>query len=84
MRPFGYVALRRANRVAVIDAGTLEAVDYLPVGQRVWNLEFSPYQKRLYAANGLSGDISIINLENRQDVKSIAVGLYPWGIAVKL
>ena len=82
-RRFGYVALGRANRVAVIDAGTLEALEYLLVGQRVWNLEFSPDQKRLYAANGLSGDISIINLDNRQDVKSIAVGQYPWGIAVK-
>jgi PQQ-dependent catabolism-associated beta-propeller protein len=79
----GYVALGPANRVAVINAQTFEVEKYLLVGQRVWNLAFSPDQKRLYTTNGTSNDISIIDLENQQVTKSVGVGLYPWGVAVK-
>jgi len=82
-RRYAYVALGPSNRVAVVDAQTLEVVDYYLVGQRVWNLEFSPDEKWLYTANGVSNDISIIDLAQRKVVKSVAVGHYPWGIAVK-
>ena len=82
-RDKAYVALGPANRVAMINAQTLEVEKYFMVGQRVWNLAFSPDQKRLYTTNGVSNDISIIDLEKQQVVKSIGVGRYPWGIAVK-
>jgi PQQ-dependent catabolism-associated beta-propeller protein len=82
-RRYAYVALGPANRIAVVDAKTLEVQDYWLVGQRVWNLEFSPDYKRLYTTNGLSNDISIIDLENRKVTKSVAVGQYPWGVTVK-
>lgn len=81
-RRFAYVALGRANRVAVIDAQKLEVIEYVPVGQRAWHLEFSSDQQRLYTANGLSGDISIINLEGLQSIQSVIAGQTPWGIAV--
>jgi PQQ-dependent catabolism-associated beta-propeller protein len=82
-RQWAYVALGPANRVAVINAQTLEAEKYLLVGQRVWNLAFSPDQKRLYTTNGISNDMSIIDLEAHKVTKSVGVGLYPWGVAVK-
>jgi YVTN family beta-propeller protein len=72
-----------ANRVAVINAQTLQVEKYLLVGQRVWNLAFSPDQKQLYTTNGISNDVSIINLTEQKVVKSVAVGRYPWGVAVK-
>lgn len=81
-RRWAYVALGPANRVAVINAQTLTIDDYLLVGQRVWNLAFSPEQKRLYTTNGLSNDLSIIDLTDHKVVKSVAVGRYPWGVAV--
>jgi len=77
------VALGPANRVAVINAQTFEVEKYLLVGQRVWNLAFSPDQKRLYTTNGTSNDISLIDLETQTVTKSIGVGTYPWGVAVK-
>ncbi len=80
---WGYVAMGPANRVAVINAKTFEVEKFLLVGERVWNLAFSPDQKRLYTTNGRSSDISIINLEDHQVVKSVKVGRYPWGVAVK-
>jgi YVTN family beta-propeller protein len=77
------VALGPANRVAVVNAQTLEVEKYLLVGSRVWNLAFSPDQKRLYTTNGLSNDMSIIDLESQIVTKSVGVGTYPWGVAVK-
>ncbi len=82
-RKWGFVALGPSNRVALVDAQTLEVEKYFLVGQRVWNLSFSPDGKRLYTSNGISNDISIIDLESMKVTKSVAVGRYPWGIAVK-
>lgn len=77
------VALGPANRVALINAQSLEVEKYFLVGQRVWNLAFSPDQKRVYTTNGVSNDLSIIDLELMRVTKSIAVGRYPWGLVVK-
>lgn len=77
------VALGPANRVALINAKTLEVEKYFLVGLRVWNLAFSTDQKRVYTTNGKSNDISIIDLEAMKVTKSIAVGRYPWGLVVK-
>jgi len=80
---WAYVALGPANRVAVVNAQTYQVEKYLLVGARVWNLAFSPDQLRLYTTNGVSHDISIIDLAEHKVTKSIAVGRYPWGVAVK-
>ncbi|MBT5967112.1 MAG: hypothetical protein HOG60_07450, partial [Gammaproteobacteria bacterium] len=68
---------------AVVNAQTYQVEKYLLVGARVWNLAFSPDQLRLYTTNGVSHDISIIDLAEHKVTKSIAVGRYPWGVAVK-
>jgi YVTN family beta-propeller protein len=77
-----FVALGPANRVAVIDAKTFEVQKYLPVGQRVWQLAFTPDQKLLFSTNGTSNDVSVIDVAAEKVVKSIPVGLLPWGVAV--
>ena len=82
-RRWGYVAIGPANRVAVVDAQSLEVKEYLLVGQRVWNLAFSSDQQRLYTTNGISNDISIIDLNRHKVTKSVGVGRYPWGVVVK-
>ena len=82
-RKRAYIALGPANRVAVINAQTYQIEKVLLVGQRVWNLAFSPDQKRLYTTNGTSNDISIIDLDTQTVTKSVGVGTYPWGVAVK-
>jgi len=67
----------------VVNAETLEVEKFLLVGQRVWNLAFSPDQQRLYTTNGVSNDLSIIDLPSLTVTKSVGVGTYPWGVAVK-
>jgi len=77
-----YIALGPSARVAVVDAITYEVEDYLLVGPRVWNLAFSPDSKRLFTTNGVSGDVSVIDLERRRVIKSVKVGRLPWGVVV--
>lgn len=78
-----YVALGPSARVAIVDMTTFEVEDYMLVGPRVWNLEFSPDQKRLFTTNGVSGDVSVIDLENKRVIKSVKVGRLPWGVVVR-
>ena len=78
-----FVALGPANRVAVVDMKTFEVEKYILVGQRVWNLAFTPDEKFLISTNGASNDITMIDVAKLRGVKSIKTGRYPWGVAVK-
>ena len=77
-----YVGLGRANHVGIVDVKSREVEDYILVGSRAWEVEFSKDQKTLFVANGLSDDISIINLENNKVIKSIAVGRVPYKVLI--
>ncbi len=79
----GFVALGPANRVAVIDAQSFEMLDYLLVGQRVWQLACTGDEKFLFSTNGVSNDVSVIDLEKLKVIKSFALGRLPWGAAIK-
>jgi len=78
-----WVALGPAARVAVIDAKSYEVEDYLLVGQRVWNLTFSPDEKFVLTTNGVSNDVSVIDVDSRKVKKSIKVGRLPWGVVTR-
>jgi PQQ-dependent catabolism-associated beta-propeller protein len=78
-----FVAIGRANRVAVVDADTWEVRQYILVGQRVWQLALSTDGTKLYAANGLTNDVSIIDVGSLKVDKSVPVGRLPWGIVYK-
>ena len=55
---------------------------YLLVGQRVWHMAFTPDEKYLISTNGLTNDVSIIEVASLKVIKSIQVGELPWGVAV--
>lgn len=74
---YGFVALGPANHVAVIDAKTFEILDYLLVGRRVWQMAFTPDQKQLLATNGVSGDVSVIDVDSLKVIKSVKSGVIP-------
>lgn len=75
-----FVALGPSNRVAVVDGETLEVLDYILVGQRVWQLDFTPDEKYLLTTNGNSNDITVIDVEKEEAIKSVQVGQQPWGV----
>jgi YVTN family beta-propeller protein len=66
----------------VIDAVTHEVKKYLLVGQRVWHMAFTPDEKYLLTTNGLSNDVSVIDVTGLKVIKSIQVGEMPWGVAI--
>ena len=77
-----YVALGRANHVAIVDVKTRKVLDYLLVGKRPWGLALTKNEKLLYVANGLSDDITIIETKSRKAIKSVPVGMVPYGILI--
>jgi len=78
-----FVALGRANRVAVIDTKTYAVEKYVLVGQRVWQVAFNADGSRLYAINGLTNDVSVIDVPSLKAIATVSVGRLPWGVAVK-
>ena len=77
-----YVALGRANHVAVVDVATRSVLKYILVGKRAWGLALTADEKKLYVANGLSDDITIIDTGTLRAVKSVPVGMVPYGILI--
>ena len=66
----------------MVDVATRKVEKYLLVGQRVWNLGFTPDEKLLFTTNGTSNDVSVIDVASMKVTKSIKVGRYPWGVVV--
>ena len=77
-----YVALGRANHVAVVDVAQRKVLDYILVGRRAWGLALTHDETKLYVANGLSDDISIIDTETLTVTRSIPVDLVPYSILI--
>jgi YVTN family beta-propeller protein len=68
--------------VAVIDGTTHQVTKYLLVGQRVWHMAFTPDEKYLLTTNGVSNDVSIIDVAALKVINTVQVGQQPWGITI--
>ncbi len=78
-----FVAGGRANRVFVLDEKTLEILDEIKVGNRVWGLALDKAGARLYTTDGASDQVSVIDTTKNKVVATIPVGKMPWGIAIR-
>jgi PQQ-dependent catabolism-associated beta-propeller protein len=78
----GFVALGPANRIAVVDGATHQVQKYLLVGQRVWHMAFTPDERYLLTTNGVSNDVSVIDVGALKVIDTIQVGELPWGVAI--
>ncbi|WP_299676062.1 YVTN family beta-propeller repeat protein [uncultured Roseobacter sp.] len=78
-----YVALGPSNHIAVVNAETYEVEDYILVGRRVWHLDFNADRSLAFTTNGVSGDVTVIDVASREAIKSIKVGRFPWGAAFR-
>ena len=77
-----YVSLGRANHIAIVDVISRKIIDYILVGSRAWEVALTKDENRLYVANGLSDDITVINLQNNSVIKSIPVGRVPYKVVI--
>ena len=80
---FAFVALGPSNHVAVVNAETYEVEEYILVGRRVWHMAFNGDQSQLFTTNGVSGDVTVIDVASRKALKSSKVGRFPWGAAYR-
>ena len=77
-----FISLGRANHIAVVDAASRAVEAYILVGSRAWSVALSRDEQTAYVANGLSDDITIIDLAAMAPVESIPVGRTPHSIVV--
>ena len=78
-----FVALGPSNHVAVVNAETYAVEGYILTGRRVWHMAFSADHSLLFTTNGVSGDVTVIDVASRSALKSIKVGRFPWGAALR-
>ena len=78
-----FIALGPSNHVAVVNMQTYEVETYILVGRRVWHLAFNRDHSQLFTTNGVSGDVTVIDVASRTALKSIKVGRFPWGAAFR-
>ncbi len=57
-------------------------VKYIIIGQRVWQMDFTPDEQYLITTNGNSNDVTVIDVADQEAIKSIQVGQQPWGVVV--
>jgi PQQ-dependent catabolism-associated beta-propeller protein len=73
-----FVALGRANHVAFVDVAARKVTDLVLVGKRAWNVALDKAETRLVVVNGLSDDITVVDVPSAKALKSIAVGRVPY------
>jgi YVTN family beta-propeller protein len=77
-----FVALGRANQVAFVDVATRRTTDLVLVGKRAWNVTLDKAEARLLVVNGLSDDLTVVDVAAAKAIKTIAVGRVPYMAAV--
>jgi YVTN family beta-propeller protein len=70
---FGYITDGGANAVVVFDRGSFEKVASIPAGTNPDGMVFEPATKTIWAFNGRSKDVTVIDTANRSVVATIAL-----------
>ena len=66
----------------MVDAQRRIPVASIPAGGRPWGLALHRDGTRLYTANGLTNDVSVIDTRRWKTMKTIKVGSRPCDVAV--
>ena len=73
-----FVALGRANHVAFVDVASRKVTDLVLVGKRAWNVALDASEQRLVVVNGLSDDVTIVDVPAAKALRSVPVGRVPY------
>ena len=77
-----FVALGRANHVAFVDVPARKVTHLVLVGKRAWNVALDKAGARLWVVNGLSDDVTVVDVAGAKAIKSIPVGRVPYGVVL--
>jgi PQQ-dependent catabolism-associated beta-propeller protein len=73
-----YVALGKANHVAFVDVASRKVEQLVLVGKRVWQVALNKAETQLVAVNGLSDDLTIVDVASAKALKTVRVGRVPY------
>jgi len=73
-----FVALGRANHVAFVDVAARKVSDLVLVGKRAWHVALDKAEARLFVCNGLSDDLTVIDVAGAKALKTLPVGRVPY------
>ncbi len=76
------LSLGRANHVAIIDGTSHDVLQYVLVGKRAWSVDLSPDETVAIVSNGLSDDITIIDMASMSATLTIPVGRVPHTVMI--
>ena len=76
------ISLGRANHLAIVDARTFEVLEYVLVGSRAWDVDLTSDETMAFVANGLSDDITVVDMASMRPLQSLPVGRTPHSIRV--
>ena len=74
-----FVALGNANHVAFVDVPGRKVTNLVLVGKRAWNVTLDKAEARLCVVNGLSDDVTVVDVASAKALKSVPVGRVPYG-----
>ena len=77
-----FVALGKANHVAFVDVAARKVSNLVLVGKRAWNVALDKAEAKLLVVNGLSDDVTVVDVPGAKAIKSIPVGRVPYGVAI--
>ena len=77
-----YVGLGRANHVAFVDVRARKVTQLVLAGKRAWNVSLDKAEARLYVVNGLSDDMTVIDVATAKPLKTVPVGRVPYQAVV--
>jgi YVTN family beta-propeller protein len=77
-----FVGLGKANHVAFVDVASRKTTDLVLVGKRAWGVALDKAEKTLLVVNGLSDDLSIVDVAGAKAVKTVKVGRVPHSVVV--
>jgi YVTN family beta-propeller protein len=68
--------------VAIVDIATKAIKGMVLVGKRAWGLALTRDNSLLYVANGLSDDVSVVDVEKARAIKSVKAGRVPHSVVI--
>jgi PQQ-dependent catabolism-associated beta-propeller protein len=77
-----FLSLGRANHIAILDAKTHNVLSFVLTGKRCWSIDLSHDEKTAIVANGLSDDITVIDVVAMQPVQSLPIGRVPHTVVI--
>ena len=76
------LSLGRANHIAILDARSHDVLAFVLTGKRCWSIDLSRDEKTAIVANGLSDDITVIDVQAMQPVQSLPIGRVPHTVVI--